>query len=97
MALYLISYSIAGEDEFDYEPFMAWLEDREALNILSSVWLMNNETHKEKDIFGGLQPLIQKKDSLFVVEVQLRAVPYWNKLLIDDDDFQKFLESARPR
>jgi hypothetical protein len=93
MALYLISYDINEKDEFEYQGLWDKLEKIGAVRILYSEWLMTEATGKAASIYSEVAPKTQKKDRLLVQEVTDDAK--WDKLLIEDVEFQKLLSSAR--
>ena len=93
MALYLISYDIAEQDAFEYKPLWDQLEKLGAAKILYSEWIITREVGQASAIYHEIAPLTQKKDRLLVQEVTKDA--QWDKLLISDDDFKKWLAYAR--
>jgi CRISPR/Cas system-associated endoribonuclease Cas2 len=93
MALYLISYDINEKDAFEYERLWAKLKAMGAARILYSEWIIDGETADARSIYDKLAPLTQLKDRLLVQELTKDAV--WDKLLIQDDTFRKWLARAR--
>ena len=93
MALYLISYDIAEKDAFEYKLLWEKLEAIGATKILYSEWVVKGEVGKANDIYSKIAPLTQKKDRLLVQEVLHDAT--WDKLLIDDAEFNKLRAFAR--
>lgn len=91
MALFLISYDIAEQDAFEYGPLWAKLKEIQAARILYSEWIAIGNS--ASSIYNAIAPLTQKKDRLLVQEVGRDA--NWDKLMISDDDFRKWLAYAR--
>jgi hypothetical protein len=92
MALYLISYDINEKDQFEYEPLWGKLKEIGAARILYSEWIITGND-SARSIYDKLAPLTQLKDRLLVQEITKDAV--WDKLLIQDDTFRKWLAYAR--
>lgn len=93
MALYLISYDISEQDQFEYQGLWDKLKEIGAVRILYSEWLRVGSTGQANAIYQAVAPKTQKKDRLLVQEVTNDAA--WDKLLIPDDEFRKLLQSAR--
>lgn len=93
MALYLISYDINEKDAFEYDRLWAELKNMNAARILYSEWLVIGEAGLAGQYYNRLAPLTQAKDRLLVQELGQNAA--WDKLLISDDNFRKWLAHAR--
>jgi CRISPR/Cas system-associated endoribonuclease Cas2 len=93
MALYLISYDINEKDAFEYDKLWAALREIKAVRILYSEWVAIGDDGKAATIYNRLAPLTQQKDRLLVQELGANAA--WDKLMISDDDFRKWLAHAR--
>lgn len=93
MALYLISYDINERDAFEYQPLWDKLKEMGAARILYSEWVITGEVGSAQLIYGEIAPLTQAKDRLLVQELTKDAV--WDKLIIQDETFQKWLAHAR--
>jgi hypothetical protein len=93
MALYLISYDINEKDAFEYDALWARLKQLGAERILYSEWILIDEVDRAGAIYKEIAPKTQKKDRLLVQEVTKDA--QWDQLLIPDEIFRKFLQSAR--
>jgi hypothetical protein len=93
MALYLISYDIVKKDAFEYGPLWAHLEKIGAVKILYSEWVVVRDAGEAEAIYDDIAPLTSLNDRLLVQEVTKDAK--WDKLLIDDEEFQELLRSAR--
>jgi CRISPR/Cas system-associated endoribonuclease Cas2 len=93
MALYLISYDIAEKDAWEYQPLYDLLEAWGAKRILYSEWIVTNDTGQAASIYNEIAPLTQQKDRLLVQEITKDAS--WDKLMITDAAFNRFIESAR--
>jgi CRISPR/Cas system-associated endoribonuclease Cas2 len=93
MALYLISYDINEKDAFEYEKLWAALRGMDAVRILYSEWVAIDTPGKASDIYNRLASLTQQKDRLLVQELGANAG--WDKLLISDENFRKWLAHAR--
>ncbi len=93
MALYLISYDINEKDAFEYQPLWDKLKQMGAARILYSEWVITGEIGAAASIYNKIAPLTQGKDRLLVQEILKDAV--WDKLLIQDDTFRKWLAHAR--
>ena len=93
MALYLISYDINEKDAFEYDKLWAKLKEMGAARILYSEWVITGDVNAARSIYDKLAPLTQLKDRLLVQELTKDAV--WDKLLIQDDTFRKWLAHAR--
>jgi hypothetical protein len=93
MALYLISYDINEKDAFEYEGLWARLRELGAVRILYSEWVVSDDVGKAGAIYREVAPKTQKKDRLLVQEITKDAT--WDKLLVADNVFQKFIASAR--
>jgi hypothetical protein len=93
MALYLISYDIAEKDAFEYQPLWDKLKALQAARILFSEWIKIDEAGRAGAIYDQIGPLTQQKDRLLVQEITRDA--RWDKLLISDEDLQKWLAYAR--
>jgi CRISPR/Cas system-associated endoribonuclease Cas2 len=93
MALYLISYDISEKDAFEYQPLWDKLKEMGAARILYSEWVITGDVGKARSIYDKIAPLTQMKDRLLIQELTKDAV--WDKLLIRDDTFRKWLAHAR--
>ncbi len=93
MALYLISYDISEKDAFEYGNLWQKLKDLGARRILYSEWVVIDDNAQADRIYNEIAPLTQIKDRLLVQEITKDAA--WDKLLIKDDDFLDFIDSAR--
>lgn len=93
MALYLISYDINEKDAFEYDRLWEALRNMKAVKILYSEWLKIADAGEASDIYNRLAPLTQSKDRLLVQE--LGANSAWDKVMISDENFRKWLEHAR--
>jgi len=91
MALYLISYDINEKDAFEYQKLWDKLKEMNSARILYSEWIIIGDS--ARSIYSQLAPLTQLKDRLLVQEITKDAV--WDKLLIGDDTFRKWLAYAR--
>ena len=93
MALYLISYDINEKDAFEYDRLWAKLKEMGAARILFSEWVIDGEIGGARSIYDKIAPLTQLKDRLLVQELTKDGV--WDKLLVQDDTFRKWLARAR--
>ena len=93
MALYLISYDIADKDKDEYEALWNKLEELGAEKILYSEWVLVDSVGNATEIYNKIAPLTRQSDRLLVQEVTKDA--RWDKLLISDEEYRKFLEHAR--
>jgi hypothetical protein len=93
MALYLISYDISEKDAWEYDGLWRALGNMGAAKILYSEWVLTGDVNQALDIYNQLAPLIQQKDRLLVQELGKNAA--WDKLMLTDATFYKWLEHAR--
>lgn len=93
MALYLISYDINEKDAFEYDKLWAALKQMNAVRILYSEWVIVDNPNRAGEIYSELAPLTQQKDRVLVQELGANAG--WDKLLISDENFKKWLAHAR--
>jgi len=93
MALYLVSYDIAQKDAFEYDGLWAKLKKLNAVRILYSEWIVSADPNESATIYDDIAPNIQAKDRLLVQEITNDAT--WDKLMISDDLFRKWLMKAR--
>lgn len=81
------------KDAFEYGPLWAHLEEIGAVKILYSEWVVIGDAGEASAIYDDIGPLTSADDRLLVQEVTKDAK--WDKLLIDDEEFQELLRSAR--
>ena len=93
MALYLISYDINEKNRDEYPELWTELKRIQAVKILYSEWITIDEVKQAAHIYERLSPLIKETDRLLVQE--LLKDSSWDRLLISDDDFRKWLAHAR--
>ena len=93
MALYLISYDIAEKDASEYQGLWDHLRKIGAAKILYSEWLVIGDAGQAAAIYDNIAPLIRQADRLLVQELGQDSA--WDKLLISDENFRKWLTHAR--
>lgn len=93
MALYLISYDIKSYDKDEYPELWARLDEIGAVKILYSEWIVVGEIGGATAIYDKIAPCTVASDRLLVQELTKDA--RWDKLLISDEVFQKFIAHAR--
>lgn len=91
MALFLVSYDIAENDAWEYQPLYDQLGKLKAARILYSEWLVIGQS--ATSIYNALAQHVQMKDRLLVQELAAQAT--WDKLMISDDDFRSWLKYTR--
>lgn len=93
MALYLISYDIKEQNRDEYPELWAELKRIQAAKILYSEWIAIGDVGQASSIYSRLSPMIKDTDRLLVQELLKDAA--WDRLLISDDNFRKWLAHAR--
>jgi hypothetical protein len=93
MALYLIGYDIAENDELAYQPLWDLLDTLGAVRILPSQWIVAGDTSRAGCIYGAVAALMQKEDRVLVQEITKDV--QCDKLLISNEAFNKLLAYAR--
>ncbi|HET9636351.1 MAG TPA: hypothetical protein VFP26_10520 [Gemmatimonadaceae bacterium] len=68
MPLYLVSYDLTKEKEFDYENLWDYLRKENAVRVLFSEWLMASDA-SASDLVDEIREHMHDQDYLWVLEV----------------------------